>query len=297
MSSGFDTAINRNPDAAEKVERSTPLNMANQHHMYNTPQGPQYNQPSASPAPIHHPHQLTHQPSNTYNQPLDTYPTPPGRYAPSQPGAYPRPSEVYRLPENANQLIPPEIRDQFQQDEHGHVLFFTTPPVDTLPLVKPGSAIGHTARYLAAKHRDKLALSERRKAADVTTEEEKPSLALTTLEDEATSPHPSKKPKHTPTTDSDGDNSSTDLSHKISATRHQLWIQQLQNSTDRIYQDLYGEHWEVGKQIEREKLAKLQLEEKRKRVELEKSLREREERRRVDLRGSGVFRDDRDPRY
>ena len=91
MSGMYDSSINRNPDTAEKPERSAPLNMSNQHHTYNSSQNPQYNQHSASPAPIHHPHQLTHQPSNTYNQPLDAYPTPPGRYAPPQPGAYPRP--------------------------------------------------------------------------------------------------------------------------------------------------------------------------------------------------------------
>ncbi len=183
MSGAYDTTNNRNPDTAEKAERSAPLNMSNQHHAYNSPQGAQYNQHSASPAPIHHPHQLTHQPSNTYNQPLDTYATPPGRYAPPQSGAYPRPSEVYRLPENANQLIPQDIRDQFQQDEHGHILFFTSPPVDTLPPVKPGSAIGHTAKYLAAKHRDKLAANEKRKAAALTEEKSSLPQVVTTTEE------------------------------------------------------------------------------------------------------------------
>ena len=311
----YDSSINRNSDTAEKPERPAPLNMSNQHHTYNnSPQNPQYNQPSASPAPIHHPHQVTHQPSNTYNQPLDAYPTPPGRYAPPQPGAYPRQSEVYRLPENANQLIPQDIRDQFQQDEHGHILFFTSPPVDTLPPIKPGSAIGHTARYLAAKHRDKLAANEKRKVEDL-SEEVKSSPAPneaavdSALVDTATPQQPpAKKPKHAhpspnnegAATAADNDDDSEDLPHQILSARTQalqLWIDQLQNSTDRIYQDLYGEHWEAGKEIEAEKLAKLQAEERRKRGELEESLRERERRVEVDLRGRGWFRDDRDPRY
>ena len=111
---------------------------------------------------------------------------------------------------------------------------------------------------------------------------------------ETTLPHPSKKPKHGHTSDDD------DIPQKIMTTRTealQLWLQQLQNSTDRIYQDLYGEHWEVGKVIEGEKVAKLQVAEKGRREVLERMERERGERGRIDLRGSGVFLDDRDMRY
>ena len=192
---------------------------------------------------------------------------------------------MYRLPENANQLIPEEIRDRFQQDEHGHILFFTSPPVDTLPPIKPGSAIGHTAKYLAAKHRDKLAAKEKRKAASL-PEEEGDDTALRTKA-------AAKKVKYEAVDESG-------LKQKIVDTRTealQLWVQQLQNSTDRLYQDLYGKHWEVGKQIEQEKVARMQVEERRKRKELEKSLRQREERIKVNLLGSGLFKDDRDPRY
>lgn len=69
-------------------------------------------------------------------------------------------------------------------------------------------------------------------------------------------------------------------------------MSQLHNSTDRIYQSLYGAHWEVGKQIEREKLVRLQAEERELREVIGRSERERERRGRVDLRGRGWFRDD-----
>ena len=173
---------------------------------------------------------------------------------------------------------------------------------------------------MAAKHRDKLAANEKRKAGDLT--EEKPPLAKSVeaepalIDDATVQEPPTKKPKHTHSPDpknneaivaddddnknNNNDDDDEDLTHTILRTRSeafQLWIQQLQNSTDRIYQDLYGEHWEVGKEIEAEKLAKLQAEQRRERGELEKSLRERERRVEVDLRGRGWFADDRDPRY
>ena len=195
------------------------------------------------------------------------------------------------MPENANQLIPEEIRDRFQQDEHGHVLFFTAPPVDTLPPVKPGSAIGHTASYLAAKHRDKLAAKEKRKASGLPEEEEEDSVLTTTTRSVVAK----KLKQEQPSVDN-----GISLQQKIVETRDQalqLWIQQMQNGTDRIYQDLYGEHWETGKKIEAAKVARMQAEESSKQLELARTLREREERGRVNLLGSGVFKDDRDPRY
>lgn len=99
---------------------------------------------------------------------------------------------------------------------------------------------------------------------------------------------------------SDESSNKINLQQKIAETRHQalqLWIQQMQNGTDRIYQDLYGEHWETGKQIEAEKVARMQAEEKNRQMELAASERARQERLKVNLRGSGVFKDDRDPRY
>ena len=107
-----------------------------------------------------------------------------------------------------------------------------------------------------------------------------------------------KKPKHNhlPSTDP----SLTSLHDKITTTTTQslhLLINQMHNSTDRIYQSLYGEHWRTGKELELEKLTRLQTQEASLQREVEESAAVRKERAKVDLRGSGVFKDDRDPRY
>ena len=188
----------------------------------------------------------------------------------------PRPSEVYHLPESANAAIPLDIREQFQRDEKGNVLFFTTPPVDVLPPVNEGSAVGHTAKYLANKHRRKLALKEQRKAAGLPESEEAPAT---------------KKLK-TP--------SSAPSQQEIEALRDKglkLLIDQMNHGTENIYRDIYGDHWEEGMRYEQEKLMTAQEEARVRRVELEASERKRKEQDRISLGRTGVYLDDYDPRY
>lgn len=52
------------------------------------------------------------------------------------------------------------MRSQFQCDENGHLLFFTTPPAASEPSVR----LGHTAKYLAYKSKREEMLREKRKA-------------------------------------------------------------------------------------------------------------------------------------
>lgn len=61
----------------------------------------------------------------------------------------PRPIEVFHLSDTANAAIPSEIREQFHRDDHGRVLFFSTPPLDLVPPAE--KRLGHTLKYLAAK--------------------------------------------------------------------------------------------------------------------------------------------------
>lgn len=70
--------------------------------------------------------------------------------------------ETYVMSDTANAAIPPEIRQQFQTDEQGRILFFTAPPVDRLPYVQPetGTPLAHTAEYLAKKLQKETALLE-----------------------------------------------------------------------------------------------------------------------------------------
>jgi chromatin structure-remodeling complex subunit RSC1/2 len=66
--------------------------------------------------------------------------------------------------------IPQEIREQFQRDEKGRVLFFTAPPLNVdQPLTQEGRALGHSARYLAAKAKKDTMKAAKRKAEEAGT--------------------------------------------------------------------------------------------------------------------------------
>lgn len=68
-----------------------------------------------------------------------------------------RAPEAYVLSDTANESIPKDIRDQFPQDDHGRVLFFTRPPIDTRHMVSgrtagdKGKPLVHSEKYLEAK--------------------------------------------------------------------------------------------------------------------------------------------------
>ncbi|KAF2444395.1 Bromodomain-containing protein [Karstenula rhodostoma CBS 690.94] len=83
------------------------------------------------------------------------------------PGGYraPQPVEVYVLPDHANASIPVDVREQFQRDEQGRVLFFTAPPANDSGFVKEeGQALGHSARYLAMRAKRDGQRAAKRKA-------------------------------------------------------------------------------------------------------------------------------------
>ena len=187
-----------------------------------------------------------------------------------------RPVEVYHLSDSANASIPQSIQEQFQRDEQGHVLFFTAPPLDVLPPTKPGSVIGHTARYLAEKLRRKIALKEKRRAEGLPDDEEPAT----------------KRPKHA--------EPDLSLQKQVGEMRDRalgILIDQMQQGTVAIYKDIYGDKWEEGMKYEQQKLAERQQEHQRKQAQLEESARKRKEKEQVSLTGSGVYLDDFDPRY
>jgi len=91
----------------------------------------------------------------------------------------PPPIEVYALPDQANLSIPAEVRERYQRDDAGRVLFFATPPV--LPSSAPGASGadggavgGHSVRYLAAKARRADEIKRRR--IEIAEEAEKGAL-------------------------------------------------------------------------------------------------------------------------
>lgn len=230
----------------------------------------------------------------------DHYSAPQSRYTPHQsshrsstlPGTginSTRPVEVYHLSDSANASIPEDIREQFQRDEQGHVLFFTTPPLDVLPPTKPGGAIGHTARYLAAKVRRKIALAEKQKAATTTSTADLPDLS---------SDGPA--PKRAKAEGEDDDDAAASFAAQVAEMKNQavdLMVRQMDQGTEALCKDLYGEHWAEGMRIEREKVAKAQAGRMRQLAELEAGEARRREKTRVSLMGNGVYLDDFDPRY
>lgn len=185
--------------------------------------------------------------------------------------------EVYHLGDSANAAIPEDIREQFHRDEQGHVLFFTTPPLDVLPPAKPGSAIGHTARYLAKKLRLQIARKEKRKAE-----------GLAEIDEDSGN----KKPRLGAADPS--------VLARVEQMRDQaldIWMARIQQSTVVLYKDIYGEMWEQGMEYEHEKLVAEQGDRKLRNIELEESKRRREEKKKVSLNGTGLYLDDFDPRY
>ena len=77
------------------------------------------------------------------------------------------------------------------------------------------------------------------------------------------------------------------------------WNEQMQEGTDKIYQSLYGQHWEAGKKYEMEELAKVQADEKKRQAELAKTKCKRNcwDAAKASCSGTGVYKDDWDPRF
>lgn len=74
--------------------------------------------------------------------------------------------------DHANASIPPEIREQFQRDEQGRILFFTAPPLNTPTFANNADQnLGHSARYLAAKAQRDAKIAAKRKAEEASLAE------------------------------------------------------------------------------------------------------------------------------
>ncbi|KAI1136327.1 hypothetical protein F5Y05DRAFT_390995 [Hypoxylon sp. FL0543] len=147
---------------------------------------PQY---STTPVPVpQHPH---HAPPHQMNSPMPGYdsshrlaPSParpnmaaapsPGPHGPANTYNPPRPVEVYHLDDALNAKIPREVREQFQHDEAGRVLFFSQPPLDRphRGLSNESAMLGHSVRYLADRAREVEDRRAKRKARDELRQEE-----------------------------------------------------------------------------------------------------------------------------
>ncbi|KAM0243861.1 hypothetical protein ACHAP5_006813 [Fusarium lateritium] len=77
----------------------------------------------------------------------------------------PRPSEVYALPDSINDALPDELRQAFQHDSAGRVLFFTAPPLERnhKGISHESAGLGHSVKYLAGRKEWLAAREKKRK--------------------------------------------------------------------------------------------------------------------------------------
>ncbi|CAI9636195.1 unnamed protein product [Alternaria burnsii] len=191
-SHGYESSRNY-PIAQAPTLTPMPAPTPQQHHAapaYTPTHATHYHTHSQSPAPHMHqqaPQAPSYQPITPHvpftpqpTAPMQAFQTP--RAAPGYQQPYPQqlplnykapqPVEVYVMADHANASIPLEIREQFQRDEKGRILFFTAPPLNVeQPLTKDGRALGHSARYLAAKAKKEALKASKRKAGEANVDE------------------------------------------------------------------------------------------------------------------------------
>ena len=176
-----------------------------------------------------------------------------------------------------NAAIPEDIRKQFQQNEDGRVLFFSTTPQEKYQSLQPGAAVGHSVKYIAAKLRRQL-LEKKRKA------EEEQKL----LENAGT-----KRMKM----DEEGKTFQKSVKEMTDNALMAL-IKQMDEGTDQIWKSIYGNDWEAGKAMEMQRLHERQMEAAKNEAELADSKRKRAESEKIVMkRDAGPYLDDYDPRY
>ncbi|CAD0082428.1 unnamed protein product [Aureobasidium vineae] len=121
---------------------------------------------SASPAPMpslqrassgHHP--------STFQTQAPTIPPAPSASQSRSSYRDPVPIEVWTLPDAANASIPSEIRNMYQTDDQGRILFFAAPPIQLAEEANdPNKNLGHSLHYMAEKSRRTREIVARRKA-------------------------------------------------------------------------------------------------------------------------------------
>jgi chromatin structure-remodeling complex subunit RSC1/2 len=243
-------------------------------------------QPFASRVPQASRHVATT--AQTYQQPASASAAA-SSYQAQQPAQ--RHPEVYVMSDAANSSIPLSIRQQFPCDDHGRVLWFTTPPLNNPPGLaevvsgRDGKVLAHTPEYLAKREEKRKLIEERRMEREKEREREKEKRAMGIAEE--------------------GLRESGGNAKRRKVTDPQIDGVLLQNLTDQIldsnkkwYKVQYGDQAAEVEvfHAQRSKERMAEVEEKKRYVEGRK--REAEERRERERRLEGrVFRDDWDERY
>jgi len=174
----------------------------------------------------------------------------------------PRPIEVFHLTDSANNAIPQDIRDQFQQDENGHVLFFTAPPLDASRIPEPLSKLGHSVKYLAKKARMKEEVERKRRERDELRAAEMETTQKRAREDEVIQQESVKK---------------------LRLQAVEALGRSLDAGTRLVYQGIHGDEWEAAMEAEQLRLHSIQDAEKLKNDTIQRHEQEREEARQIRL--------------
>ena len=239
-------------------------------------------QPSAMPQPTGMPHasqNMNFVPPQPPTPHANQYQSPAAAASSYNPQSYrppavnynaPPANEVYYLPDAANMSIPPQIRQQFHCDDNDRVLFFTSPPLDTLPPYKEGAALGHSVRYLAAKAKREALLSEKRQReqAEKPAREEARKKARMAAEEQQKL-----------------------VLRDSTAKALDALQEQLVEGTRAAYRQLSPEHWRRDMRMDLDELEKAQAETQRLEQEFEEHERLRREEDRVPITGLGVTLD------
>ncbi|KAI9843093.1 MAG: hypothetical protein M1837_006639 [Sclerophora amabilis] len=303
----------------------------NFHQQAHTPQAPRSYTPNTSHTPFIPPQPPAHvtpqQQYSTPHQPISysgpsghqqnrgIAPTPVGGAAPAAAAAAaaaaapaggvgnaynpPRPVEVYYLNDSANLSIPEDMREQFHRDEHGRILFFTSPPFyssasasatsNSRPSGGTPGPLGHSIRYLAAKARRESLAEQEKKNKRANADEHDPS---DTSEEAGR-----KRPKQTEKTD--GERLYEEIGElKIRALG--TLERQMAQGTEELLKGIYGgsgPRLREGLKWEEERLRASQAAEAEKIRAVRERGRERKENEKVKIRTGRVFADDLDAGY
>ncbi|KAI9723736.1 MAG: hypothetical protein M1812_001036 [Candelaria pacifica] len=309
---------------------TTPVHGNNAQTAYSQQYIQQYHKQSASPAPAFHatypqqsgsyaaqPPQASFAPQQPAQ--LNNYATPQSTYGYQQSASRvtasagksynpPKHPEVYHLSNSANASIPEDIQEQFHRDEHGRVLFYTTPPLVTeASIPRRNPAFGHTVKYLAEKARrgelvnDKgeplrhsaRYIEEKAKRAGVQNKKRKHD-ELAPVEDDSVF----LKPRLTPAEIiADPDAAMTRIFTRFGEIGTGRWNKELQHANEMLYKQDRGENWEAYFKHDQERYRLLQLQEYEKQDQIAENRKKREERKKISLKSTGPFLDDIDPRY
>lgn len=275
----------RSPAAAVSMVQNSPAAAPPPvYHQPRAPLTPSYQQafpnrtgsfaPQTPHAAVYQAPALPHQYAAPQHSP---YPAYAGQRLPAgSPAVYnfnaPRPIETFHLSDAANAAIPADIREQFHRDDQGHVLFFSTPPLDIVPPVE--QRLGHSLKYLAAKEeRQKLIEEKKRKDVSERAEHQRAEKRQWVDEQDA-------------------------LARKVQRLTEdaiRILSDGIASGTDKFYKDWYGDKAEEAKLANIKKREQQILKERLSQEQTTEILTQSQKRAFVSLKGSAFYLDDVNP--